>query len=124
MAKTPTRQRKIGNLGEDIAAGFFESDGYQVLDRNYHSRYGELDLVLKKDNTLVFAEVKTRSSDAFGLPEASVTPGKFEKICNTGLIWLQEHPDEPDEWRVDVIAIQLDRARQVRDIHHFINVVL
>jgi putative endonuclease len=124
MAKTPIHQRKIGDLGEDIAAGFLESDGYQILDRNYHSRYGELDLVAKKENRLVFAEVKTRTSDAFGLPEASVTPGKFEKICNTGLIWLQEHPDEPDEWRVDVIAIRLDRARQIRDIHHFINVVL
>lgn len=124
MEKATTHQQKIGSLGEGIAAKFLESIGYQILDRNYHSRYGELDLVAKKDNRLVFAEVKTRTSETFGLPEASVTPEKFEKICNTGLFWLQDHPDEPDEWRVDVIAILLDPARQVKDIHHFINVVL
>jgi putative endonuclease len=124
MAKAPTHQRKIGNLGEDIAAAFLESKGYQILDRNYHSRYGELDLVAKKKKNLVFVEVKTRTSEAFGLPEASVTPDKFEKIYNTGLIWLQEHPEEPDDWRVDLIAIQLDRTRNVRDLHHFENVLL
>ncbi|MCB2202543.1 YraN family protein [bacterium] len=124
MAKTTTHQRQIGDLGETIAAAFLEKQGYRILDRNYASRYGELDLVAKKEQNLVFVEVKTRTSEAFGLPETSVTSAKFEKICNTVLFWLQEHPEEPDDWRVDVIAIQLDHNRNVRDIHHFENVVL
>ncbi|MDY6873972.1 MAG: YraN family protein [Chloroflexota bacterium] len=124
MAKTTTHQRKIGNLGENIAATHLEKKGYQILDRNYSSRYGELDLVAKKGSYLVFVEVKTRTSNAFGMPEASVTADKFERICNTGLFWLQDHPEEPDDWRVDVIAIQLDQNHHIRDIHHFENILL
>lgn len=116
-----TYQRKIGNLGERIAADFLQDLGYQLLDRNFTTPYGELDLVLLDQDIIVFVEVKTRTSDTFGSPEASVTDAKLERIQNAALLWLQAHPEMKDDWRIDVIAILLDSKRQVRDIQHFIN---
>ena len=76
----------------------------------------------EKDQTIVFVEVKARTNDRFGLPEESVTPEKLEKIYDTALLWLQEHPDKPDDWLVDVIAIQMDQTHRAKDIQHFIDI--
>ena len=122
MKEKQTYQQHTGQQGEDLAADFLQEQGYQILDRNYHSRFGEVDLVAEKDQTIVFVEVKARTNDRFGLPEESVTPEKLEKIYDTALLWLQEHPDKPDDWRVDVIAIQMDKTHQAKDIQHFIDI--
>ena len=73
---------------------------------------------------IVFVEVKTRTSDAFGNPESSMSTGKLERIQNAALLWLQAHPDLDDNWRVDVIAILLSETGQANDLQHFINVNL
>lgn len=117
-----TYQKQIGDLGESLAADYLCNIGYQLLDQHFTTRYGELDLVMQEDDAIVFVEVKTRTTETFGLPEASVTPEKLEKIQNAGLLWLQEHPDSPEDWRVDVIAIVLDKHNRLKDIRHFINV--
>ena len=122
MDEKMTYQQRIGSEGEDFAAQYLQSRGFEILDQNYHSRYGELDLVAEHDRCIVFIEVKTRTSDRFGLPEASVTPEKLEKINNTGLLWLQDHPEAPDDWRIDVIAIIMDKDNKVTDIQHFIDI--
>lgn len=121
MANNETYQKKLGNKGEGIAAQYLRSRGYQIIDRNYHSRYGEIDLIAKQEDYMIFVEVKTRTSERFGMPEASVTAEKLEKINNTGLLWLQDHPEAPDNWRIDVIAIVMDKAHQVTDIQHFVD---
>jgi putative endonuclease len=117
-----TYQKQIGDLGESLAADYLRNKGYQLLDQHFTTRYGELDLVMQEDDAIVFVEVKTRTNETFGLPEASVTPEKLEKIQNAGLLWLQEHPDSPEDWRVDVIAIVLDKQHRLKDIRHFMNV--
>jgi putative endonuclease len=122
MAKNVTYQKRIGDEGEDFARQYLRARGYQILERNYHSRYGEVDLVAENDRCIVFVEVKTRTSDRFGLPEESVTPEKLEKINDTGLLWLQDHPEAPDDWRVDVIAIIMDKNQNVVDIQHFVDI--
>lgn len=124
MAEKQTYQQHVGQKGEAIAADYLQKQGYRVLDRNYHSRFGELDLVAEKDQVIVFVEVKTRTNDRFGLPEESVTPEKLEKIYDTALLWLQDHPEQPDDWRVDVIAIRMDKALHPQDIQHFVNIEL
>ncbi len=121
MATNETYQKKTGYEGEEIAAQYLRSKGYTILERNYHSRYGEIDLIAKTDCCIAFVEVKARTSDKFGMPEASVTPEKLEKIGNTGLLWLQEHPEAPDDWRIDVIAIMMDEDHQVTDLQHFVD---
>jgi len=117
-------QRKIGDKGEQIAADYLEDNGYQLLDKNFITRYGELDLVAVDTGTVVFVEVKTRTSTTFGLPESSVTPTKMARIQNAGLLWLQAHPEAPGDWRIDVIAIMIDHQGGILDIQHFINVIL
>ena len=119
-----TYQRRIGNLGEAIAADFLKNLGYQMLDQNYTTPYGELDLVFLDVDIVVFAEVKTRTSETFGSPESSITQTKLERIQNSALLWLQAHPGQKDDWRIDVVAILLKPDGRVEDIQHFINVNL
>ena len=117
-----TYQKKIGDFGETLAADYLQSKGYLLLDRHYTTRYGELDLVMQESGTIVFVEVKTRTTFTYGLPEASITPGKMEKIQNSALLWLQAHPDAPDDWRVDAVAVLLDHRRSLKDLQHFENI--
>ncbi len=117
-----TYQKKIGDFGELQASKYLQNQGYLLLDEHYSTRYGELDLVMQAGDTIVFVEVKTRTTSTFGPPEASITPEKMEKIQNTGLLWLQEHPDAPDDWRVDAVSILLDQKNFIRDLKHFINI--
>ncbi|MFW5714171.1 MAG: YraN family protein [Brevefilum sp.] len=119
-----TYQKRIGNLGESIAADFLTDHGYQLMDKNFSTPYGELDLVFDDLGQVVFVEVKTRTSDTFGNPETSITEIKLERIQNAALLWLQAHPEIRDDWRMDVIAILLDAKGNVRDIQHFINVII
>ena len=118
-----TYQKKIGNIGEKIAAEFLLERGYRLIDQQYTTRYGELDLVMDDSGSVVFVEVKTRTTDTFGLPENSITTEKLEKIQKAGLLWLQAHPERNDFWRIDVIAVILDHQNSVKDVQHFINVL-
>jgi putative endonuclease len=117
-----TYQKRLGDKGEMIAADYLQREKFQLLDRQFYTRYGELDIVALDSGMVVFVEVKTRTSDHFGLPEVSMTPAKIERIENAGLIWLQEHPDTPDDWRIDVISLLLDHQGQLLDLHHFKNI--
>jgi len=118
-----TYQKKIGNFGEKIAADYLQELGYKLLDQQYTTRYGELDLVMFESGSVVFVEVKTRTTDTFGLPETSITQKKLERIQNAGLLWLQTHPEVNDVWRIDVISVILDHHNTVKDVQHFINVL-
>lgn len=117
-----TYQRNIGDKGEQMAADYLKDKGYQMLDKKFITRYGELDLVAQEADTVVFVEVKTRTSTTFGLPETSVTPAKLERIQNAGLLWLQAHPEASEDWRVDVIAILINFRGEILDFQHFVNV--
>lgn len=119
-----TYQKRIGNMGETIAAEFLANKGYQLIDHHYHTRYGELDLVMMELDSVVFVEVKTRTSDSFGTPEESVTPEKLERLQNAALLWLQAHPEVDDDWRMDVVSVKLTHDLRVENIEHFINVEL
>jgi putative endonuclease len=116
-----TYQKHIGEIGERIAEKYLQDQGYLVLDQNFTVKYGEIDLVAQDGDCVVFVEVKTRTSAAFGNPEDSVTPAKIERMQNAALMWLQVHPEAPDDWRMDVIAILIDQHNHVNDLQHFIN---
>jgi putative endonuclease len=78
----------LGRLGEDLAAGWYEQHGYQVLDRNWRCSAGELDVVARRGRTTVFCEVKARSTSAFGLPAEAVTPAKQARLRRLATRWL------------------------------------
>ncbi|HEX2064494.1 MAG TPA: YraN family protein [Acidimicrobiales bacterium] len=86
-----TRQRQVlGASGEEKVAAWYRERGYEVLSRNWRRREGELDLVLGTEGLVVFCEVKTRSSDAFGAPAEAVTPVKQARLRRLAAQWLGE----------------------------------
>jgi len=101
---TAARQA-LGASGEALAARWYEANGYVIIDRNWRCREGELDLVVRKQRTIVFCEVKTRSSLAFGLPQEAVTRAKREKIRQLAAKWLETTPVRPRQIRFDVAAV-------------------
>lgn len=115
-----TYQKDIGKKGELIAASYLEKKGYEIIDMNYTTRYGELDLVALERDCVVFVEVKTRKFNTYGLPEDNVTVQKLSKIEKAALVWLQSHPESPDDWRVDVISIIIGSDGNAQDVQHFI----
>lgn len=100
-----TYSKDMGNWGETVASQFLQDNNYSILDRNYFTRYGEIDIVSLREDVLVFVEVKTRSSIAFGMPEESITEKKREHLINAALLYLSEHP-EYEEWEFDLITVE------------------
>ena len=98
-------RRALGTKGEDLVAAWYLANGYQVLDRNWRCRDGELDLVVRLGRTVVFCEVKTRTSDAFGVPAEAVNRRKQQRIRALAARWLQESPSPAGEIRFDVAAV-------------------
>ncbi|KKQ91693.1 MAG: hypothetical protein UT58_C0007G0014 [Microgenomates group bacterium GW2011_GWC1_39_7b] len=99
---------ELGNLAEDYAVKLLESGGYKIKDRNFRSRFGEIDIVALDGETLVFVEVKARWSRKFGAPEEAVTRSKLFKIKKTGEYYSLLHPDLPKKLRIDVVAIEIE----------------
>ena len=87
-------QNGLGNLGEDYACEVLESLGYELLERNFRSRFGEIDIIAQKEQYLCFVEVKTRGEHAMGRPAAAVTRSKQEKILKTSQYYITLHRQE------------------------------
>ena len=111
-------KRATGELGEDLAAHFLERSGLAVLERNYRCKAGEIDVIAQDGDELVFAEVRTRSGAAFGTPEESLTVRKRRKMAECAYSYLAERGAHGRTWRVDLVAIELDRGRVVRVDHY------
>lgn len=101
---TASRQA-LGARGEAMAARWYEDNGYEVIDRNWRTRDGELDLVVRRSRMVVFCEVKTRSSLAFGSPAEAVTRDKRQRIRLLAAKWLETAPFRPARIRFDVAAV-------------------
>ncbi len=95
----------FGNQGERLAAKTLQAKGYRILARNCRSRWGEIDLIARDGNTIVFVEVKTRSQDDRGRPEEAVTITKQRQISRAASAWLQLHKLNHHRCRFDVISI-------------------
>ena len=113
-AATPTahtgavvpRSKALGNYGERLAAARLTAQGMVVLDRNWRTRTGEVDLVQRDGDVLVVCEVKTRSSFVAGSPHEAVGAAKLERLLRLGQEWLAEHPGvQPSGVRVDLVAV-------------------
>lgn len=98
--------RKFGDAGEDLACRYLQKQGYEILERNKHySRFCELDIITKHKNTIVFVEVKTRKTDAFGVPAEAITKTKLENIRKGVQFYLCEN--KVKNFRIDAICITL-----------------
>ena len=99
-----SRQQR-GRWGEDLAARWYRNEGFEVADRNWRITGGELDLVLRRDLLVVFCEVKTRATDAYGDPSLAVTWAKQRRIRHLSIEWLIRHDVRGVDIRFDVVAI-------------------
>ncbi len=119
----PRPQSNIGLLGESLAVSYLQKKSYIILARNYRGGKGELDIVAVDRGTLVFVEVKTRTSAYYGSPKEAVTKRKIDEIIRTGHYFIGQHPQLPKKLRIDVIAIMLSAdSHAVRSLEHVINV--
>jgi len=108
MAKKSIRSNKqIGNQGEDLAETYLIEKGHEILRRNYYSQYGEIDIVTRKDDQIIFYEVKTRTNEKFGNPEDAIDQKKVECLISTAHCFLEDYSDEDQDWRLDLLSIKL-----------------
>ena len=95
------RSHELGKWGEDVAARFLQQKGLKILERNWRCEEGELDIIALEGDTVVVVEVRTRTSDAYGAPEESLTYHKRRHLENSALAYLQEHDCLDRFWRID-----------------------
>jgi putative endonuclease len=109
----PDRRRILGVEGEDRAAAWYVAHGYTVVCRNWRCREGELDLVVRRGRELVFVEVKTRTSDRFGIPAEAVTPSKQRRLRGLAARYLSDTGTRAGALRFDVVAILAGRLEVI-----------
>lgn len=112
----------VGLLGENIAVDYLKKKGYKILERNFRRRNGEIDIVGVKDDTLVFFEVKTRTSSQYGTPLEAITPWKIRELVRTAQLYALMHPQLPKALRIDAVAITLNNLHKVSTIEQVENI--
>ena len=116
-------KRRLGWRGEEIAIAYLQRQGYRVMARNWRCTAGELDIVAREGETLAFVEVRTRRGNRFGTPEESITPTKQAKLVELAQTYLQENGLTDQNWRIDVVAILMDRGSEVKRVNLIRNAV-
>lgn len=114
--KTGAARQGLGRTGERLAAEELSRQGYHILEKNFRCSYGEIDLVAEDEQDLIFVEVKTRRGSAYGLPEEAVTLRKQQKIVQVASYYLDLHACSQRSWRIDVVAVQLDKGGKPEEI--------
>lgn len=105
MKRIDTKQ--IGKLGEDLAVDYLKSNGYNILQRNYRNRIGEIDIIAYDGDVLCFIEVKTRKNENFGSGFYAISQSKQRKIAQTALTYIKAHNKLEGDFRFDAIAVML-----------------
>ncbi len=105
-----TRQ-DLGRRGEALARARLDSLGYSIIDSNFRTRAGEIDLVAERGGAIVFVEVRSRSGPSMGLPEESITARKRDHLIAAAQQYLQEHGAQDRQWRIDLAAVEFHRGR-------------
>ncbi len=116
-------RQHIGKHGEAIAARFLASRGFSVLRKNFITPFGEIDLVAKQAEYIVFVEVKTRISERFGTPLSAITTAKKKHILKNCRYYLARHNLCEAPCRIDVIGINIDAEGQPQVIKHVKNAI-
>lgn len=133
--KGHTEKQKIGKIGEDIAVKYLENKGFDILDRNYLKKYGEIDIVAQKRGIIHFIEVKSVSCETFVKnvsrvtdnyrPEDNIHPQKLKRLARTIQAYLfEKYPKEEPEWLFDAITIQIDVENKKARVKFLENIIL
>lgn len=111
---------EIGKRGEEIAAEFLKKQGVDIIEKNYHTKFGEIDLIGFDKSTIIFIEVKLRNNDNFGTPVEAITQTKLKRIYKSALWYISVHKNNYD-YRFDVIAIRKDNINRCYHLEWFKN---
>ncbi len=113
---------KTGQLGERIAGDYLKKNGYKVIERNYRTKYGEIDLICQKEKNLVFVEVRTKKGENFGTPEETIDKKKMRKLWGNAMAYAARN-----KWRglyrVDAVCIVLKPSGEVDRLNHYENII-
>lgn len=117
-----------GKIGEDTAASYLRKLGYTILERNFRIRNGEIDIIAvdpstsSGQKTLVFVEVKTRSSDKFGTPLEAIHYWKLKALRNAAQVYKISHRGLPNLLRIDAVSVLLNNRGEVVSLEHMKNI--
>jgi putative endonuclease len=112
----------LGKLGERIAASYLSSQGYQIIEMNFHKHWGEIDIVAQEGDVLVFVEVKTRMIGDRISPEESMTTHKISSLKKSALFYKVKHPQLPEALRIDFVGVELNAALKPQRINLIKNI--
>lgn len=104
------RNQQTGAMGESLAAAYLRQQGYVILATNWHCPNGEIDIIAKQGQTLVFVEVKTRRGGGLDAAFGSITPSKRQHLIDSAYTYIHERDLGEPLWRIDLIAIALQRG--------------
>jgi len=117
--------KTLGDIGEKIAENYLKKKGYKILDRNFrYSKLGELDIIAKKGDDIIFFEAKARRKKHLSnfMPEDNITHQKQKKLIKLAQLWLAKHKLEDTDWQIDILGIEIYRSSPP-DIRHLENAV-
>lgn len=101
----------LGKLGEEIAVSYLKKRGYKIIETNFSCKFGEIDIIAEKDDTICFIEVKTRTNESFGSPIEAITPFKMKHIIKSVQYYILKRHLEDKEVRLDVLEVEMIHGR-------------
>ena len=113
--------KHLGGIGESAVCKYLEREGYRIQERNFYCKAGELDIIAFDKDCLVFVEVKTRSSDRYGMPSEAVSKSKQTKMIKAALFYMQKNRFFEYMSRFDVAEAHIDEWDEVYHINHIQN---
>ncbi len=117
-------KQEKGNTGEKLACSALKKKGYRIIEQNYRCRYGEIDIIARHKDFLVFIEVRSKTGASFGSPEESITSRKKQRLVSTALDYLSGHGKPDENWRFDFVAIRFhDGQVKQSDVEILQNVI-
>ncbi|MBU2052346.1 YraN family protein [Patescibacteria group bacterium] len=111
--------KKTGAVGEKAAEDWLRKKDYQIIERNFYTRFGEIDIIAKTDGRWVFVEVKTKTGDRFGEPWEMVNRKKLRQVQNMAQVYLTKNGLGEVPCRIDVVGVWLDWEHRVTKIEHW-----
>lgn len=116
-----TKNLETGHLGEEIGREFLRKKGYKIIDQNYKTKFGEIDLIVRDKKTLVFVEVRTKIGDDLGSPEDSLNREKIKKLIKNAAVYVSRK-DYQKSYRIDAVCIVLEENRTINRATHYQNI--
>jgi putative endonuclease len=112
-------RKEVGKLGEALAVEYLKNNGFVIIETNYRCPCGEIDIIAQEADYIVFTEVRTKTGNLFGTPEESVSQNKKKHLIDTAYTYLNEKDKLQADWRIDFIAVELDRNNKPSRIEHY-----